>query len=83
MKNYVKPVLYFESFELTQHIAGNCELKLNATENACVASFIPDKTTGAISGVTIYNVDGCLVGPDKYDGFCYYGSANGFNLTNS
>lgn len=29
MKTYVKPELYFESFELSQHIAA-CDLKLNA-----------------------------------------------------
>ncbi len=28
MKTYVKPELYFESFELSQHIAA-CDLKLN------------------------------------------------------
>lgn len=38
MKPYVKPELYYESFELAQHIAG-CSLQINSTDLlACVAS---------------------------------------------
>ena len=36
-KKYVKPALYFESFELTQFIAA-CETDVGATDKACVAS---------------------------------------------
>ena len=38
MKTYVKPELYYESFELSQHIAG-CQLRLNQnTPEECSAS---------------------------------------------
>lgn len=37
MKTYVKPELFFESFELSQHIAG-CSLKLTQDVGACNAS---------------------------------------------
>lgn len=38
MKTYVKPELFFESFELSQHIAG-CSLKLESGDvGACEAT---------------------------------------------
>ena len=38
MKQYVKPELYLESFELSQHIAG-CSLVLQSADpNTCTAS---------------------------------------------
>lgn len=44
MKTYVKPELFFESFELSQHIAG-CNLKLlDKDVGACEA-------TGVIEGI--------------------------------
>ena len=45
MKTYVKPELFFESFELSQHIAG-CSLQLNNEVQTCTAS-------GTIFGVTL------------------------------
>lgn len=46
MKKYVKPELYYESFELSQHIAG-CEIKLLAADaGACTA-------TGTILDITL------------------------------
>lgn len=36
MKKYVKPQIYFESFELTESIAGNCTVIMNQTnEETC------------------------------------------------
>ena len=36
MKKYVKPALYCERFQLTEMIAGNCEVVFNSTkELAC------------------------------------------------
>lgn len=44
MKTYVKPELFFESFELSQHIAG-CNLTLESVDvGAC-------KATGVIEGI--------------------------------
>ena len=37
MKAYQKPVLYYERFELSQHIA-SCDLKLNHQMGSCTAS---------------------------------------------
>lgn len=42
MKAYQKPVLYYERFELTQHIA-SCDLKLNHELGSCTAKgTLPD-----------------------------------------
>lgn len=36
MKQYVKPELYYESFELTQSIAGNCTvIQTSGNKDAC------------------------------------------------
>lgn len=43
MKTYVKPELFFESFELSQHIAG-CNLTLEIAVGNC-------KATGTIEGI--------------------------------
>lgn len=43
MKTYVKPELFFESFELSQHIAG-CNLTLEIAVGTC-------KATGTIEGI--------------------------------
>lgn len=83
MKKYVKPAIFLESFELTQHIAGNCEFVMNAAENSCVASLIPGKTAGAPAGLTIFASGNCFATPQQYDIFCYYSSANGWNLATS
>lgn len=46
MKPYVKPELYFESFELAQHIAG-CNLTLNIQDGqSCTASGTIDNESG-------------------------------------
>ena len=36
MKKYVKPKLFYESFELTQFIAANCGYRVEHTDVACV-----------------------------------------------
>ena len=84
MKKYVKPAIFLESFELTQHIAGNCEFVMNATaDGACKATLIDGKTAGAPAGLTIFNSGNCFATPQQYDIFCYYSSANGWNLATS
>lgn len=36
MKKYVKPTLFYESFELTQFVAGNCGFTVDFKDDACL-----------------------------------------------
>lgn len=67
MKPYVKPELYYESFELAQHIAG-CSLKWNKFDagQSCSASGLIGDTTS--ENWFISNVQACTVETEDY---CY------------
>ena len=73
MKKYVKPVLVFEDLNLTQHIAGTCEIIMNqGNPEVCLGS------GDAVGGLIIFankvacgsNAGGEVV-EDK-EGYCYY-----------
>lgn len=75
MKEYVKPELYYESFELSQHIAG-CNLTMvnNIDPVTCTASgTIGDETWG--SWFVEANAS-CTV---KTESYCYNNAS--FNVT--
>lgn len=79
MKEYVKPELYYESFELSQHIAG-CYLELkNLDVNNCAASGTVGKYT--LDSWFVPNVtSGCTVEPE---GYCYTNSFQSLTTINS
>lgn len=85
-KVYTKPEIFYESFSLSQNIAGDCEEKTNnPSNNACAFDF---------SGINVFLssmagiCDGIQVNPDSYggdgefNGFCYH-VFTGRNLFNS
>ena len=79
MKKYVKPELFFERYELNQHIA-SCGFDLNLpSEKVC--GFIGDKEAGL--DYVIYTVKGICDNTD-IEGYCYQADgADGFNTFNS
>lgn len=60
-KSYVKPQVYFEDFQLSASIAGNCnpEQKVGHSENNCVLD---------LGGTIVIFVGKDLGGPCAYDG---------------
>lgn len=81
MKTYVKPELYFESFELSQHIAA-CDLKLKHDNiwNCCVQ--LHDNRDGFF-GAFEENFENAFVGNSEcktnvsdFEIFCYTNGAN-------
>lgn len=80
MKAYVKPELYYENFELSQHIAACAWDMKNATvaEN-CMA--IGDEEFGN-GGLILF-----AAGPDcnvtDFEAYCYEPSAEAFGIFNS
>ena len=81
MKTYVKPELFFESFELAQHIAGcNLTLVTNQDVQNCAAS-------GTIFGVTLdgaseswFVSNACSAQVESY---CYTNGSVGITTINS
>lgn len=74
MKEYVKPELYYESFELSQHIAA-CYFNLqnNPTDvNSCA---MPDTLFFASTNAA------CTSG--EPEGYCYTNGSTTFNVFNS
>ena len=80
MKKYVKPVLVFEDLNLTQHIAGNCEiiLKNNTSADLCIGY------GDAVGGYIIFVSETCDEFGDQIpedaeiEGYCYYKFENPF-----
>ena len=82
MKKYVKPELFYERFELSQHIA-DCAWELTqGDENTCSAKPDHEFGSGALVGLSnlFTNKGHCgLVAGVNYDWFCYHtGTSNDF-----
>lgn len=80
MKKYVKPELFYERFELSQHIA-DCAWELtNADELSCTANPDPGKIP-LPGGVTLFtSADICTdLNKSNYADYCYHGSVSAAN----
>ena len=79
MKKYVKPELFYEKYELTQHIA-DCawEFKEHTTVDNCYAQGDSEKVP--IEGNLFVSHSNCTVTPDVYDDYCYHDGAQGVNV---
>lgn len=82
MKSYVKPELYFESFELSQHIAA-CALDMPHSRdvNVCWAEF--DSGYGYPDGVRVFMSQsiGCQI--TDFEDYCYTNGSSGIGIFNS
>lgn len=75
MKKYVKPELFYEKFELSQHIAGTCVWVLNSANGECAASCEGmDNMTLFSSGVD------CYFDSEVYENYCYTTGSDGMNV---
>ena len=78
-KNYEKPQIRFESFELSQDISAGCELISNHAQGSCAVD-VPEW------GGTIYlNSDCVWAAPDtgSGDGLCYHAPTDSYNVYTS
>ena len=86
MKKYVKPELFYERFELSQHIA-DCAWELtNSTKETCFA--VPDNDYIPIEGNLFASQNnGCTWIASEFGGpyteYCYQGSTEGANVFTS
>lgn len=84
MKKYVKPELFYERFELSQHIA-DCDWELtNSTKDTCSAE--ADETLSGMENLFVSVANGCVYIPAGYEGsnyeglVCYHDGGEGANV---
>lgn len=80
MKNYVKPELFYERYEVSQHIA-DCawEWKSNTDVNNCYAN--PDEKLAGMVPIFLNKDLGCAFdNPQEYDHYCFQNSGDGIKL---
>ena len=81
MKNYVKPELFYERYEVSQHIA-DCawEWKNNTNVNDCRAEADSLKLPG-YPNLFLNRDNGCdNTNPVQYENYCYQPGADGIKL---
>ncbi len=70
MKEYVKPDLFYESFELSQHIAA-CGIDMNSADtNSCNANLDPDFWS-INDAVFNESRNDCSTNIDVIEAYCY------------
>lgn len=75
MKKYVKPELFYEKFELSQHIAGTCAWVLNSAKGDCKAS-----CEGMDDGTLFSSEIGCYFDSEVVEDYCYTTGSEGMNV---
>ena len=77
-KQYIKPMIAVEYYELTQAIAA-CSIKIGFLDSECVKKdpeSTPEMQKMAWSGWFIEKCDVIAVGMEGTDGICYHTNAN-------
>lgn len=77
MKNYVKPELFYERYELSQHIADCAWEYVNSTQG-CEIHADSDKI--GLTGTLFTEAQGCDLHENNYEDFCYQ---NGMDMNNT
>ena len=78
MKNYIKPELFYERYELAQHIA-DCAWELQLTDNTqCIAT--PDKNDYPDHPTLFLDDKVCGMTPGALEDYCYHSGADGANV---
>lgn len=89
MKTYVKPELFYESYELSQSVAACRWDWVNNTDNngICYATYDvdPNSDTDFPIGVNLFNSDAtvCNTTPADREDYCYTNGAQGSKLFQS
>lgn len=84
MKPYIKPELFYERYEVSQHLA-DCawEFQLASDPNTCKATADPAKLPG-LPAIFLDSGKGCVFTDVKeYENYCYHTSADGITLFKS
>lgn len=82
MKKYIKPELFYENFELSQHIA-SCAWDMSNSKNVNECYAESDPEWGLPNNIFAFNkgVAGCENGP--LESYCYTNGSSENNIFNS
>ena len=83
MKKYVKPELFYERFELTEHIAACAWDMNNLNKESCTASADEDYIPDLVGQTLFMESTGCSLNPSNYADYCYHGNVNSANAFRS
>lgn len=85
MKEYVKPELYYESFELSQHIAAcGIDMESLTIDGQCTATLDPNFWNGMTDQVFNKGTNGCNTAVEDIEVYCYtYGTTEAGKVFNS
>ena len=70
MKKYVKPELFYERFELSQHIA-DCQWELKFANGVCIAEADPDYMGNDMLPLFASSNTNCGTPADETQNYCY------------
>lgn len=79
-KKYEKPVVFYEEFELTESVAGNCTLIFNHEVDNCHEGGLKPGFDNRPYLPFTAGIESCVLGPSE--DYCYYNSESlykGFN----
>lgn len=69
MKPYVKPELFYESFELSQHIAA-CGIDVNSAVETC-DQILDEEFWPDLGGSTVFSEGSCDIPDTAIEVYCY------------
>ena len=78
MKKYVKPELFYEHYELSQHIA-DCAWELTSNDEYSCSAEADTGKIDALPNLFMSTTSGCVLNEKIYHDFCYHGGAGGVN----
>lgn len=81
MKEYVKPELFFESFELSEQIAVGCSQDL-IVNHGDGESCVLENPAGALT-TKLFVQDNANCTTYEFDGYCYHSGQEGFTVFSS
>lgn len=81
MKNYVKPELFYERYEVSQHIADCAWEWVNNTDKSTCRAEADSKKLPGMPTIFLSEAAGCIfTTPTEYENYCYQNSADGIKL---
>lgn len=81
-KPYVKPQLYYENFELSQHVAA-CGWDMSNQSDKINCTALGDEKLGNFPVSLFTETPRCQVTEDQVEGYCYEVSSGKVGLFNS
>lgn len=80
MKKYVKPELFFEKFELNQHVADCAWEMTNLKDKGSCAAMPDEEKIPGLSPLFVGGNSKCVMTEEVFQDFCYQNGTQGVNV---